>query len=127
MASNFEDTWYPRIGVAAAEELRRYRRTVWWCMLIVPFASGAGILLGREGSLDKVIGGALAAAAVLCWVMFIRGQWRLAAALSVWFGVKRMRWPPKMTPERFDQWRRANGFKTPDERSSDAQSEHNRA
>jgi hypothetical protein len=113
--TDFETTWYPRIGKDAAEELRRYRRTMWFVLLGVVCAVGAGALIGT-GTVGDVIGVVLAIACVVCVGMFIRAQWRTAAAVSVWFGVKRMRWLPRMTPQRFDEWRQLRGLITPDER-----------
>lgn len=112
---DFEATWYPRIGKDAAEELRRYRRTVWFVLLAVVCAVGAGALIGM-GTVGDVIGVVLAMISVACVGTFIRAQWRTAAAVAVWFGVKRFRGLPRMTPERFDEWRRLRGYRTPDER-----------
>lgn len=116
-ASSFEDTWYPRIGRDAAEELRRARRTAWVGPLAAICAVGAGVLIG-EGTIGDVVGVVLAIACVAYLGMFIRGQSRTAAAVSLWFDVKRMRWLPRMTPERFDEWRKLRGLMTPDERLS---------
>jgi hypothetical protein len=113
--TDFEGTWYPRIGKDAAEELRRYRRTIWLVLLGVVCAVGAGALIGK-GTAGDVIGVVLAMISVICVGMFIRAQWRTAAAVSAWFGVKRMMWLPRMTPQRFDEWRQLRGLMTPDER-----------
>lgn len=113
--TDFESTWYPRIGKDAAEELRRARRTAWLGPLAAVFAVGAGALIGK-GTVGDVIGVVLAIACVVYVGMFIRAQWRTAAAVSVWFGVKRMRWLPRMTPQRFDEWRQLRGLMTPEER-----------
>lgn len=113
--SDFESTWYPRIGKDAAEELRRGRRTALLGPVNGVCAVGAGLLIGTS-PLGDVIGGVLVIACVVYLGLFVRAQWRTAAAVSVWFGVKRMRWLPRMTPQRFDEWRRLRGFMTPDER-----------
>jgi hypothetical protein len=115
--SDFEATWYPRIGKDAAEELRRGRRTAWLGPLICVFAVGAGLLIGTS-PLGDAIGVVLAIACIVYMGMFIRVQWRTAAAMSLWFGVERMRWLPRMTPQRFDEWRHLRGLMTPDERLS---------
>lgn len=113
--ADFEGTWYPRIGKDAAEELRRARRTAWLGPLAAVFAVSAGALIGK-GTVGDVIAIVLAIACVAYVWMFIRAQWRTAAAISSWFGVKRMRWLPRMTPQRFDEWRQLRGLMTPDER-----------
>lgn len=114
---DFEATWYPRIGKDAAEELRRARRTAWLGPLIGVFAVGAGALIGTS-PLGNAIGVALVAGFLISLGIMFGAYWRTAAAVSVWFGVKRMRWLPRMTPQRFDQWRQARGLMTPDERLS---------
>lgn len=81
------------------------------------FAVGAGVLIGT-GTIGDVIGVVLAIACVVYVGMFIRAQWRTAEAVSVWFGVDRMRWLPRMTPQRFDEWRKLRGLMTPEERLS---------
>jgi hypothetical protein len=52
-------------------------------------------------------------------VVYIGAQRRTAAAICEWFAVTDMRVLPLMTPERFDKWRQANGYRTPDERAAD--------
>ena len=113
--SDFERTWYPRIGKDAAEELRRARRTALLGPLAAVFAVGAGALIGK-GMVGDVIGSVLAITCAGYVGMFIRAQWRTAAAVSLWFGVKRMRWLPRMTPQPFDEWRQLRGLMTPEER-----------
>ena len=114
--TDFEATWYPRIGKDAAEELRRFRRAALLNPPVgVACAVGAGALIGK-GTVGDVVGIVLAMISVVCVGMFIRAQWRTAAAVSVWFGVKRMRWLPRMTPQRFDEWRQLRGLMTPEER-----------
>ncbi len=115
--TDIEATWYPRIGKDAAEELRRARRTAWLGPLNAVFAVGAGLLIGTS-PLGDAIGVALVVGFLLSVGVFIRAQWRTAAAVSLWYGVKRMRWLPRMTPQRFDEWRQARGLMTPDERRS---------
>lgn len=111
--TDFEATWRPRIGKDATEELRRYRRSGWFVVLGLICAIGVGALAG-EGIIGDVISGMLAISCVVCVGTFIRAQWRTAAAISVWFGVKRMRWLPRMTPQRFDEWCRLRGLTAPD-------------
>lgn len=114
--AHFEDTWCPRIGKDATEELWRFRRAARVDPSVgVVSAVGAGALIG-QGTVGDVIGVVLAMACVVFVGMFIRAQWRTAAAVSVWFGVKRMRWLPRMTPQRFDEWRQLRGLMTPEER-----------
>jgi hypothetical protein len=113
--SDFEATWYPRVGKAAAEELRRYRRIVWVAPVGLVCVIGAGLLIGTD-LLGDVLGTGLAVGFLVSYGAFIRAQWRTAAAVSVWFGVPRMRWLPQMTPERFDRWRQRRGLRTPEER-----------
>ena len=115
--SAFEATWYPRIGKDATKELRRLRTTAF----LAPGAGavcavGAGLLIGTS-AVGDAIGWLLAAGAASFWAMFTLAQWRTAAAVSAWYGVPR-RWLPRMTPARFDEWRAANGFRTPDERTA---------
>jgi hypothetical protein len=114
---DFEATWYPRIGKDAADELRRARRTACLGPVAAVFAVGAGVLIGK-GATGDVIGVVLAIGCVVYVGMLTRGQWRTAAAVSVWFDVKRMRSPPRMTPQRFDEWRQLRGLMMPDERFS---------
>jgi hypothetical protein len=118
--SDFESTWYPRMGKDAAEQLRRLQRSVWFVPLGLVFSLGAGALFGTSSAGDA-IGGVCVLGAVICLGLWINAQWRTAAAASVWFGVKRRWWLPRMTPQRFDEWRTANGFRTPDERRADAE------
>jgi len=113
--TDFEATWYPRVGKDAAEELRRARRAALLGPLAAVFAFGAGALIGT-GTIGDVIGVALAVAGVVYVGMFIRAERRTAAAISMWFGVERMRWLPRMTPQRFDEWRELRGLTPPDER-----------
>jgi hypothetical protein len=130
--SDFEATWYPRIGKDAAEELRRGRKLVTFGIASPVFAVAAGLLIGT-GTLGDVIGVASAAVVVVYLTLFIRAQVRIAAALSEWYGVK-IRGLPKMNPKRFDAWRDARGLHHPGEqvasgqtgRSSDAAASHSR-
>jgi hypothetical protein len=107
---DFEATWYPRIGKKAAEELRRGRKI---SIIGIPsglFAIAAGLLIGT-GTLNDVIGVALAAVVVGYFVMFINAQRRTAAALSERYGVKITgRGLPKMNPTRFDGWCKERGL-----------------
>jgi hypothetical protein len=105
---DFEATWYPRMGEKAAEELRRGRKIVTFGITAPLFAIGAGLLIGT-GTLNDVIGVALAAVAAGYLVMFIDAQRRIAAALSDWFGVK-IKGLPKMNPKRFDAWCEERGL-----------------
>ena len=79
-------------------------------------AVGAGLLIGTS-TVGTAFGLVLAFACALYVWLFVRVQWRTAAAMSVWFGVERMRWLPRMTPQRFDEWRKLRGLKTPEERA----------
>jgi hypothetical protein len=108
---DFEATWYPRIGKDAAEELRRGRRITIFGISSPLFAAGASLLIGN-GTLEDIIGIAMAAVVVVYLVMFIDAQRRLAAAMSDWFGVK-IKGTPKMTPRRFDTWSQARGLHRP--------------
>lgn len=101
--ADFEATWCPRIGKDAAEELRRARRTAWLGPFNAVSAVAAGVLIGTTPAGDA-IGIALVVGLVVSFGIFVRAQWRTAAAISLWFGVKRMRWLPRMTPQRFDEW-----------------------
>jgi len=114
---DFEATWYPRIGEDAAKQLRRLGQVVWLWPLNVIETFGFALLIGR-GPLADVIGWLLALGLVVNLGVFVRLQWNTAAAISLWFGVERMRWLPRMTPERFDLWKRLRGFMTPDEREA---------
>jgi hypothetical protein len=113
----FEATWYPRLGKDAAEEFRRMRRLVWLVPLMLVFSMSAGVLIGT-GSLGNAIGGVCLPAALISFWVWLDAQWRTAAVAAVWFGVKRFWWMPRMTPQRFDEWPKLNGFMTPDERRS---------
>jgi hypothetical protein len=115
--ADFEATWYPRIGKDAAEELRRARRTAWLGPLNAVSAVAAGVLIGTS-PVGDAIGVALVVGLLISFGIFVRAQWRTAAAISLWFGVKRMRWLPRMTPQRFDEWRHLRELMTPDERLS---------
>jgi hypothetical protein len=119
---DFVATWYPRIGKDAAEKLRRSRRAVWLIPLGWLCALSASALIGAGGLLRDVIGSLLAVGAAVCLVLFNTARWPTAAAISEWYGVKRMRALPSMRPEHFDKWRHAKGFRTPDERMADEQS-----
>ncbi len=118
--SSFEDTWYPRIGKDATEELRRFRRAPWLIVRSVALAVGAGVVIGGS-PLDDAIGWGLAVGAAVSWAMFWRAQRRVAVLVSAWFGLDGVRWLPAMNPRRFDAWRQANGFRTPEERMADQQ------
>lgn len=108
---DFEATWYPRIGKKAAEELRRWRKITIFGFTAPLFAIAAGLLIGT-GTLNDVIGVALAAAVAGYFVMFINAQRRIAAAMSDWFGVK-IKGLPKMNPKRFDAWCEERGLQQP--------------
>ena len=114
----FEATWYPRIGMEAAEELRRGRRITTFGIASPLFAGGAGLLIGTS-ALDDVIGVALAAVVVAYLVMFINFQRRIAEAMSYWFGVRiQAGQMPPMSVGRFDTWREKRGLRAPDKRAS---------
>jgi hypothetical protein len=111
----FEATWIPRIGEEAAEELRRGRKIAVIGVLIPVLSAAAGLLIGT-GTVNDLIGAALASMAAGIVVAFLRAQRRIAAALSRWFGVKitggRL---PKMNPKRFDAWCQERGLRHSDE------------
>jgi hypothetical protein len=108
-----ETTWIPRIGETATNELYRFRKIAIYGTASPIFAVAAGLLIGTS-ALGDVIGAVSTAAVVAYVVMFIRGQMRIAAALSEWYGVK-IRGIPKMNPKRFDTWAQARGLQRPDE------------
>jgi hypothetical protein len=118
---DFEATWYPRIGKNAAEELRRGRKIVIFGITSPLFAVAAGLLIGT-GTLNDVIGVALAAVVAGYFVMFINAQRRTAAAMSDWFGVK-IKGLPKMNPKRFDAWCQERGLQQPQDRLASGQHE----
>lgn len=120
MATSFEDIWYPRIGQEATHELRRFRRRG-YRTLLAPWLGFAGGALAADGSsLPKTVGWVLILAAALLVNLFLWGQRRLSAAISSWYGLDHVSSAPKMTPARFDQWRKANRFLTPEERELEA-------
>jgi hypothetical protein len=111
---DFDAIWGPRIGEEATAKLRTYFRVARLTPLAVIFAAVAGLGLGNETRGD-IIGGISAVVCIVIAGLFISTQRRVATAMSPWFGV-RLRWLPRMTPHRFDEWRRIRGLKTPDER-----------
>ena len=119
--SDFEGTWYPRIGKDAAEELRRYRRITIFGISSPLFVVGASLLIGN-GTLDDIIGVALASVFVVYIVMFIGAQRRIAAVMSDWFGVK-IKGIPMMTPKKFDAWSQARGLQRPADRLANGEKE----
>jgi hypothetical protein len=99
-----EAIWVPRIGSVATDELRRYRRSGFFVMVMPVVAGTAGVLIGTS-TLGDVLGAVLAAVAAWYLLAFIRAQRRLAAAMSEWFGVRITGGGlPKMYPKRFDVW-----------------------
>lgn len=111
--SKFEATWVPRIGERATAELRRYR----WAGLTVPLTAcalgAAGIYAFHGGLLDKLLGGVLMAGAVGAFVILIRCQRRVKAAISDWFGVK-IKGLPLMNTKDFDGYCQKQGLRRPD-------------
>jgi hypothetical protein len=87
------------------------------------FAGGAGLLIGTS-PLGDAIGVVLVVGFVVSLGMFVRAQWPTAAAVSTWFEVRRMRWLPRMTPQRFDEWRHLRRLMTPDERLAADRASH---
>jgi hypothetical protein len=116
---DFEATWYPRIGKDAAEELRRWRKLTIFGVTVPLFAIAAGLLIGT-GTVNDLIGVALAAVVVGYFVMYIDAQRRIAAAMSDWFGVK-IKGLPKMNPKRFDAWCQERGLRQPEDRHASGQ------
>jgi hypothetical protein len=102
--SALEAVWVPRIGSAATDELRRFRRSS-VSVMAMPVVAGVGGLLIGTSALGDVLGMTLLAVAAWCVAAFIRGQRRLAAAMSDWFGVTISAGQlPLMNPKRFDVW-----------------------
>ncbi len=95
----FEETWYPRIGKEAAEELRRDRK---FAVLTAPInllcVCGVGVLLGLSlGPLGDVGAGVFAVGWIVWFASFRRAQIRLGKAVCDWYGMKRIGMP-RMTP-----------------------------
>ncbi len=119
---DFEATWLPRIGPDATTKLRLWRRAaVWFRPLATVLAAGAGASFAGGGPIADVVGWMCTVGAAACCVVYIRAQRRTAAAIRAWFAVTDMRLLPLMDPERFDRWRQANGYRTPEERTADGQ------
>ena len=112
---DFEAAWAPLIGKDGAVELRRYRKLSMARPLVAFLAAGAGALIGRGGA-GNVIGIICGVAAVGLVGAYIRAQWRTTRAIGAWFGVKRLGWNLRWTPQRFDESRKRRGLMTPDER-----------
>jgi hypothetical protein len=110
--SDFEATWIPRIGEQATAELRRYR----WAGLTMPFTAcalgAAGLYALYGGLLDQFLGGVLMAGAVGAFVILIRCQFRVKAAISDWFGVK-VKGLPLMNTKDFDSYCQKQGLQKP--------------
>jgi hypothetical protein len=111
--SKFEATWIPRIGERATAELRRYRRAGLTVPLSACALGAAGIYAFHGGLLDKLLGGVLMAGAVGVFVMLIRYQLKVKAAISDWFGVK-IRGLPLMNTKDFDAYCQKQGLRRPD-------------
>jgi hypothetical protein len=79
------------------------------------FAIGAGVLIGSSPAGDA-IGWALLLAFSVNFCLFIHAQRSTARAIGAWMGSDRMRWLPRMTPERFEEWRKLRGLRAPGER-----------
>lgn len=105
MPDTLQATWVPRIGEEATTELARYRK-MGVAGPAVPFlAIAAGLLVGH-GPLADVVGVTFVVIACCIVAEFVRRQRRLAATLSMWFGVKVTAGQlPLMNPSRFDAWR----------------------
>jgi hypothetical protein len=108
----FEATWIPRIGTDATAELRRFRRTGGFGLVAPVLGAAAAVLFGN-GPLEDLLAAIPLAAGIAVVVSFIRGQRRLALALSRWFGV----WItagqlPPMSTKRFDAWRERRGLRS---------------
>jgi len=118
--TEFEATWYPRIGQDATERLRSFRRAGWFIALSVALGIAGGAMIGGS-TREDAIGWGLVVGAAVSWAMFWRAQRRTAAAVGAWFGVENMRRLPPMRPRTFDAWRQAKGYRTPEERMADQQ------
>jgi hypothetical protein len=114
---DFDAIWAVRIGEAATGRLRTYIRVARLTPLAAVLAGIAGLGLGN-GMRSDVVGGISAVGSIVIAGGFVFAQRRVATAMSPWFGV-RLRWLPKMTPKRFDEWRHARGLMTPGERAGD--------
>jgi hypothetical protein len=84
-------------------------------VLILVFAGTSSFLWGT-GPVGDALGGLLTVGWVGCLWLIMHARRRTSAAISDWFAVKRLRAIPSMTPQRFDQWRSARGYLTPEER-----------
>ena len=111
--SNFEATWIPRIGERATAELRRYRWAGCTMPLTAALLGAAATFAFHGGLLDKLLGGILMAGAVGAFVILIRRQRRLKAAISDWFGVK-IKGLPLMNTKDFDGYCQKQGLQRPD-------------
>jgi hypothetical protein len=114
--SDFEATWVPRIGEEAATELRHLRKVITITVLPAFALAGASSFAFAGGPLDKLLGVVLLAGAMVYPVELVRGQKRLAEAMSYWFGV-RIKIPPPMSVRSFDTWREKRGLRPPDGRA----------
>jgi hypothetical protein len=120
--SDFESTWIPRIGERATAELRRYRRAGLTVPLTACALGAAGIYAFHGGLLDKLLGGVLMAGAIGAFVILIRCQLRVKAAISDWFGVK-IRGLPLMNTKDFDGYCQKQGLRRPDDAPTIEESE----
>ena len=104
--SDFEATWVPRIGADATAELRRLRNFSLVGFWLLPTLAVTTSLLFENGALEDLLAILACGAGIRLLVEFARRQNRLAAAVSLWFGVRiaaaRL---PLMYPGRFDAWR----------------------
>jgi hypothetical protein len=114
--SDFQATWVPRIGDEATAELRRFRKIGGFGMVTPVFAIAAGILFAGNSPLDDLLALVCSAVVIIVVVAFIKGQKRLAEAMSYWFGV-RIKIPPPMSVGYFDIWREKRGLRPPDGRA----------
>jgi hypothetical protein len=115
--ARFDEVWCPRVGEDATEQMWRGRWAGLWLVLIFVLAGTSSFLWGT-GPLGDALGGLLIMGSFGCLWLIMRARRRTSAAISDWFGIKRLRAIPSMSPERFDQWRTNRGYVTPQEREA---------
>ena len=116
MSTSFDETWVPRIGKAAAAELRRngyltlsLTPLVFVCAIIASVGFGKGDSSGSTAGVAAVV-----VAFALCAVWF-RSRLRLTNELSKRFN-SRIRWyeVPNMKAPQFDAWCQRRNFQIRD-------------
>lgn len=119
---DFDATWVPRIGTRAAGEMRRLRKIGLIVATVVPVVAVAAGVLFAAGGIANVLGALLVLVLVVCIVLFIRAQVRLAAAMTDWFGVK-VKGLPLMNTKDFDAFCRKQGLRGPGDTAAIEESE----